>query len=573
MRRARMSLFCCLLVLMSVLVTGPAGSAGAAVSGLTNVGFETGDLSHWSVGPVVDAVEVVSSDGFLTAPFEGNFMARIGTPDFSGQPMGPNVLTQDFVVDQPEETFVYNIFTYDYQGYDEFRYEARVTDPDTGEVLASFQQGAYGSGTELKTTGWRGAVLDLSGHVGETVRLTISAGGTLDSLYNFWAYIDSGEAGLPAVVAPLIDSDLGSGAMNVDPTTGEVTITMPASNTTDIDFAAQVVCQDGSPADSASLLLFPASGGFSTVTPTSANPPADGLWTWTLGASSVVNGDLVIQAVCSGVPTQSLTVGSIMLYDPSGFVTDAVTGDPIVGVTVTLFSVPGWSAKTSPGDTAPNTCESNLSKAPGADWSQPAPAGGVQANPFSGLIDPQINPQATNSAGYYGWDVAAGCWYVVLTAPGYEPLTSPVVGVPPEVTDLDLEMTPLPVVPPGGVMCAGQVATIVGTAGADVITGTKGPDVISGLGGDDVITGSAGDDLICGDAGDDTLRGSGGHDMLRGGGGDDTLLGQAGNDLLIGAAGDDALNGGPHSGQPFDRCAGSSGVDSARNCESREGVP
>jgi len=32
---------------------------------------------------------------------------------------------------------------------------------------------------------------------------------------------------------------------------------------------------------------------------------------------------------------------------------------------------------------------------------------------------------------------------VTVEAEGYEPLTSPVVGVPPEVTDLDLALTPI----------------------------------------------------------------------------------------------------------------------------------
>jgi hypothetical protein len=47
--------------------------------------------------------------------------------------------------------------------------------------------------------------------------------------------------------------------------------------------------------------------------------------------------------------------------------------------------------------------------------------------------------------GRYGWDVAAGCWYVVVRAPGYETVTSPVVGVPPEVTDLDLDLSAISV--------------------------------------------------------------------------------------------------------------------------------
>ncbi|WP_345263940.1 hypothetical protein [Nocardioides nanhaiensis] len=96
--------------------------------------------------------------------------------------------------------------------------------------------------------------------------------------------------------------------------------------------------------------------------------------------------------------------------------------------------------------------------------------------------------------------------------------------------------------------CGGELATIVGTAGADVLTGTPGPDVIAGLAGFDRIDGGGGDDVICG--GD-------GADRLTGGEGDDTLLAGAARyvsdrggdgyrpDVLEGGPGDDLLDIGP----------------------------
>ena len=57
-------------------------------------------------------------------------------------------------------------------------------------------------------------------------------------------------------------------------------------------------------------------------------------------------------------------------------------------------------------------------------------------------IDPPVNPQFTDDQGHYGWDVALGCWFVVVSAPGYVTKISPAVGVPPEVTDLDVYLTP-----------------------------------------------------------------------------------------------------------------------------------
>jgi Ca2+-binding RTX toxin-like protein len=77
---------------------------------------------------------------------------------------------------------------------------------------------------------------------------------------------------------------------------------------------------------------------------------------------------------------------------------------------------------------------------------------------------------------------------------------------------------------PGGVpaaalavpSCHGEVATIVGTRGADRITGTAGRDVIVARGGDDVVASGEGDDLVCGGDGADDLSGGPGDDLLDG---------------------------------------------------------
>jgi hypothetical protein len=152
---------------------------------------------------------------------------------------------------------------------------------------------------------------------------------------------------------------------------------------------------------------------------------------------------------CDGVP-YTRPVGRIVLIDPSGQITDEITGDPVPAATVTLYRVPGWRPRTSPDDTAYNTCESHDSKGVDEAWSQAAPTSlGVIANPDLGAINgtpeisPTVNPQIGSAMGRYGWDVVEGCWYVVVQAAGYETKVSPVVGVPPEVTDLDLALTPV----------------------------------------------------------------------------------------------------------------------------------
>ncbi|MBA2546169.1 MAG: hypothetical protein H0V15_04735, partial [Solirubrobacterales bacterium] len=79
-------------------------------------------------------------------------------------------------------------------------------------------------------------------------------------------------------------------------------------------------------------------------------------------------------------------------------------------------------------------------------------------------------------------------------------------------------------------VCAGRRATIVGTAGNDVLSGARHSDVIVGLGGKDKINGRQGKDRICGGKGNDTLKGGKGKDKLRGGGGKDVCKGGKGND-------------------------------------------
>jgi Ca2+-binding RTX toxin-like protein len=99
--------------------------------------------------------------------------------------------------------------------------------------------------------------------------------------------------------------------------------------------------------------------------------------------------------------------------------------------------------------------------------------------------------------------------------------------------------------------CDRHPATIVGTAGADVIRGTPERDVVQARAGDDRVWGLGGDDLVCGGRDRDRLYGGPsddkviagkGSDRARGGRGDDfvdvaDLVG--GNDYVSGEGGDD----------------------------------
>ncbi|MDH3500047.1 MAG: Ig-like domain-containing protein, partial [Acidimicrobiia bacterium] len=114
--------------------------------------------------------------------------------------------------------------------------------------------------------------------------------------------------------------------------------------------------------------------------------------------------------------------------------------------------------------------------------------------------------------------------------------------------------------------CAGQIATIVGTSGDDVLVGTSRSDIIVGLGGDDEIHGLGGADIICGNNGSDVIHGGNGDDRLFGGNAMDVLYGDAGADELTGNSGKDTLRGGSHDdvllgGMHADRLFGEGGND------------
>lgn len=218
----------------------------------------------------------------------------------------------------------------------------------------------------------------------------------------------------------------------------------------------------------------------------------------------------------------------------------------------------------------------------------------TSAGPFeqvpdgSAIMSPsnRTNPDVTDATGHFGWDVIAGYYTVRAEAtgcvsptdPGQSFVETPVLTIPPPVTDLDIRLDCDGVPPP--VMCEGSLSTIEGTAGPDVIVGTDGSDVISGLGGNDEISGLGGNDIICGDDGNDLILGNAGHDrayggagndVIRGASGQDTLSGQDGDDQLYGESGRDSLNGGLGT----DRCNGGNGNPDVADvsCERIQGVP
>ena len=98
---------------------------------------------------------------------------------------------------------------------------------------------------------------------------------------------------------------------------------------------------------------------------------------------------------------------------------------------------------------------------------------------------------------------------------------------------------------------------LIGGISNDELLGQQGQDIIFGGLGDDIIKGGAEDDIINGGAGNDTIYGNAGHDTISGDDGDDTINGNTGNDTINGNTGNDTINGNADN----DRIKGDDGDD------------
>jgi carboxypeptidase family protein len=123
-------------------------------------------------------------------------------------------------------------------------------------------------------------------------------------------------------------------------------------------------------------------------------------------------GRVAINVDCPTGPDPSPVLFDIYI-DPSGTVKDAATGNPIAGATVTLLR----------------------SDSPGGPFTV-VPNGDAIMSPGN-----RTNPDTTDSAGHFGWDVIAGYYKVQATKSGCNTAETGVLTIPPPVTDLELALT------------------------------------------------------------------------------------------------------------------------------------
>lgn len=423
-----------LIAVAALLVSFPSQRAEAAH---VNPGFESGNLSGWGLGNTVEGVTVVGPDtiaaGLVQSPLEGSFMARLGNPQPSSsqnQPIGQNELFQNFTINETFVKFAYNLWTYDYTGFDRFSIELRLTGSDA--VIYSYSQQAWGASGDKtrKNTGWQIVSIPTSQYIGQQARLTFSAGGSSDTLYAFWAYIDSAESTIPPQVVDFPGITINGFHPSRDPASQTIHLTRPPG-TGFFDISVPVLCPDGSTPNSVALIVGTPSPMSVSLTKGSGND-----WSGRVNTPSGTAGQsfpLTLVIDCDG---QQITIyiGSLTLIDPSGFITDAETDLPIPEATVTLQRLEGSNWETV------NPYATNLDGSP--------------------QIAPKVNPQKTDSDGHYGWDVIAGTYRVLVQATGYIGQTSPQVTVPPPVLDLNLELQPLTQLIQGDVDCNGVANSV-----------------------------------------------------------------------------------------------------------------
>ena len=446
------------LLALAALLTC-AGIAFAAV-GLTNPSFEN-DLEGWTAQTVREQVYeqpvevvapdcsnadaarrsvcIITSDTFTNAdaaspqtftvtPIDGTKMARLGGPFTSAdqdQTLDRYQLKQSFTVD-PENPVLklnYNIFTYDYTGFDELLFSVRLVD-EQGSEISQFAQGSFGTGTDLKTTGWQAGYIDLSGYENQTVHLLIDSGGTSDHLYGFWAYVDAGEVPVAPVSAPQVEVPEGVDVQFFgDENTGQTWINIPNSQVPEecLDLTINLPINAGAGVVSDVSLIF--NGDPQEMTDADDN----GTWTTVLQVCPGQDGPILVQYTLTeeGVSqTFLIPIGGLTLIDPAGVVYDKAEYDAAVAGGATADAARAAAA------------------IQGAKVRLQRKTDGVWSNVLSGDpgISPNVNPETTGEDGRYAWDVEEGDWRVVVSADGYKTTTSNEVHVPPPVLDLHVAM-------------------------------------------------------------------------------------------------------------------------------------
>ena len=237
----------------------------------------------------------------------------------------------------------------------------------------------------------------------------------------------------------------GGGSIFVDPQTGQIFINKPKGNVT---FGIDNRCAPGS---YTSLdLIYGGISSYQMVENTLTNiymgfiPKADMI---------LPSAEITVDYNCTSRAESDVdaieVVGRITQFDPMGEIRSAINGEGYAGANIKLYRMDG--ATPDSGTTQDGDCRTVNSRPTTGSWSG-VPSATVDPLEFvvsadlagSGAADPPINPYQTDEDGFFGWDLADGCWYIEVTAPGHDTLVSPVFGARSgaEITDLNFVLNP-----------------------------------------------------------------------------------------------------------------------------------
>jgi hypothetical protein len=418
------------------VVYGPGGGKGPTVPGC-----DAPDAYGICVVEGNDEFEVFDSGGSRTvtvSPLDGNKMLRLAGPfhDASERQAREHIfqVSQEFVVSasEPLVTLNYNMFTFDYSGFDELRLVVKVFDDD-GQIVNEVIQGGFSSGIDLKTTGWRGVEMDLSAYVGQQLSMQLELQGTSDSLYGTWGYFDAGTA-----PDPVVDPDLAEGSappgVTVNKQVNESGLFAFVMSTSEVNKALNgegcmpfVVTL---PIDPGTAILSNVSLALQGKAVSMVHKGGD-LWEATFCIKPPGGGTLQLEydATEEGVTQHFIVmVGQVVLIDPQGVVYDLAQFNQAKAA--------GKSDEQARAAAAIAGASVRLQR-------ETPPGSGVFVNVLSADpgIAPNVNPQITGADGRYQWDVVEGRYRVVVVKSGYDPVTSKTVDIPPPVTDLHIAMS------------------------------------------------------------------------------------------------------------------------------------
>lgn len=187
----------------------------------SNAGFELGSLDGWIAVGNTEAItqDAVNNPQATVAPYEGNFMVRIGNKEDPGNWAWENRIMRSIASGSKSLSLYYNFHSRDLSSFDNPGFFIRLNGQEILKLDPSVVNTQDASDGQARTTGWRHFYYDLS-NVDNNINLSFYAGNTGDKNNQSWVYIDSLTTYFVAAPAnagyTLVGNDLISGISHLE---------------------------------------------------------------------------------------------------------------------------------------------------------------------------------------------------------------------------------------------------------------------------------------------------------------------------------------------------------------------